>query len=149
MEYTEMWNKCPRKNDLQNQKQIKLSTLQSYMDIINHIFTAYKRPLWVISIQVHLWKWIRCSKGASIIINMNKKKDNKPVNAPLPVLIHVLYKRQLVSIHQVFMGWKWQPILELNSLYLSNFVIIISRKCLFRWYWTIISCNIFVYVLPF
>jgi hypothetical protein len=29
---------------------------------------------------------------------MNRKKDNKPVNAPLPVLIHVLYKRQLVSI---------------------------------------------------
>jgi hypothetical protein len=49
MEYTEMWNKCPRKNDLQNQKQIKLSTLQSYMDIDN-IFTAYKRPLWVIAI---------------------------------------------------------------------------------------------------
>jgi hypothetical protein len=61
------------------------------------------------------------------------------LNAPLPVLIHVLYKRQLVSIHQVFMGWKWQPNLELNSLYLSNFVIIISCKCLFRWwYWTII-----------
>jgi hypothetical protein len=40
MEYTEMWNKCPRKNDLQNQKQIKLSTVQSYMDI-HHIFTTY------------------------------------------------------------------------------------------------------------
>jgi hypothetical protein len=28
METTEMWNKCPRKNDLQNQKQIKILTLQ-------------------------------------------------------------------------------------------------------------------------
>ena len=30
MENTEMRNKCPRENDLQNQKQIKISTLQSY-----------------------------------------------------------------------------------------------------------------------
>ena len=28
METTEMWNKCPRKNVLQNQKQIKMLTLQ-------------------------------------------------------------------------------------------------------------------------
>ena len=60
-ENTEMWNKCPPENDLQNQKQIKL-----------------------VAIQGHLYKWIRCSKGASIKINMNKKKDNKPVNGPPP-----------------------------------------------------------------
>ena len=83
MENTEMWNKCPPENDLQSLKQIKLSTLQSYMDI-DHIFTAYKRALWVIAIRGHLYIWIRCSKGASIKINMNKKKDNKPVNGPPP-----------------------------------------------------------------
>ena len=76
-----MWNKCPRKNDLQNQKQIKLSTLQSYMDI-DHIVTAHKRHLWVIAMQEHLCKWTICSKGASITIYMNKENDNIPINAP-------------------------------------------------------------------
>jgi len=55
MENTEMLNQCPRENDLQKQKQIKISILQSCMDI-DHIFTAYKRPIWVIAIQEHLYK---------------------------------------------------------------------------------------------
>ena len=99
-----------------------------------------QKTFWVIAIQEHLYIWIRCSKGASIKINMNRKKDNKPVN----------FNSGLRDRWFHIIGCSWAengkhflfPILELNSLYLSNFVIRISRNCLFRrWYWTISYIN--------
>jgi len=61
-----------RSTKSETNQNLNSTKLYGYID---HIFTAYKRPLCTIEIQGHLYKWIRGSKGA-FKVNMNKKKDN-------------------------------------------------------------------------